>query len=478
MAGTVVRVQMAIIKERLSRHGHFGTLMRMYGRPTLFGVAESFCMITFAPLTDSESHSMYPAGGGRRRRVGTSGKVMVVAGLTAVLALAGCSSNKTAGHDSNNNGQAAGSSSPTKSGSESKKPSASPTGSAAQISVTPSAASHTNPLTPIVVKASKGTLQDVTVTNPKGVAVTGEFAADKASWSTNEVLGYGKTYKIAASAQDSKGNVTKTDTTVTTINPSTAYPSVVPPPTANDIGVGMPLAVRFDKPIQNRAAVQKMLTVTSSPAQTGAWYWLSDTEVDYRPETYWQAHTKIRLDIKDYGKDLGGGVYGESDRTIDYTVHDSWVAKADGRSETMAIYQNGHVVKTMPISMGKQATPTHLGAHVISAKNREYTMDSCSYGVCHGPQHYRSKEYYAERISDDGEFVHENPNSVGAQGSTNVSHGCINLNQENAAWFYAHLGVGDVVEVTNSGGPQLPLSDRIGVWAVQWPTWQAGNATS
>jgi lipoprotein-anchoring transpeptidase ErfK/SrfK len=424
---------------------------------------------------------MNPARGGRRRRVGTSGKVMVVAGLAAALALAGCSSsNKTAGHDSNDTGQAAGSSSPTgSSGSGSNKPNSSPTGSAAQVSVSPNAAAHTNPTTPIVVKATNGTLQTVTMTNPKGVVVTGDFAAGKASWTTNEVLGYGKTYKIAVTARDSKGKVTQKDTTVTTINPPTAYPSVVPPPTANDIGVGMPLAVRFDKPIQNKAAVQKMLTVTSTPAQVGAWYWLSDTEVDYRPEVYWQAHTKIRLDIKDYGKDLGGGIYGESDRTIDYTVHDSWVAKADGRSETMSIYQNGHVVKTMPISMGKQATPTHLGVHVISAKNRQVTMDSCSYGVCKGqPGYYRSTEYYAERISDDGEFVHENPNSVGAQGSTNVSHGCINLNQANAAWFYSHLGVGDVVEVTNSGGPQLPLGDRIGVWAVQWPTWQAGNASS
>ncbi|MBO0885053.1 MAG: L,D-transpeptidase [Mycobacterium sp.] len=196
-----------------------------------------------------------------------------------------------------------------------------------------------------------------------------------------------------------------------------------------------------------------MLSVTSSPAQPGAWYWLSDTEVDYRPATFWQAHSKITLNIKDYGRDLGGGVYRDADRTINYTVHDSWIAYADGHSEQMVIKQNGRTVKTMPISMGKQATPTHLGTHVISARNRQVIMDSCSFGVCSGPQHYRAKEYYAERISDDGEFVHENPNSVGAQGNTNVSHGCINLNQANAAWFFQHFGVGDLVEVTNSGGP-------------------------
>ena len=81
-----------------------------------------------------------------------------------------------------------------------------------------------------------------------------------------------------------------------------------------------------------------------------------------------------------------------------------------------------------------------------------------------------------ERISNDGEFVHENPNSVGAQGHTNVSHGCINLSEANATWFFNHMGIGDVVEVTNSGGPQLPVWDLYGDWGVPWSTWSAGNA--
>lgn len=416
---------------------------------------------------------MFLASGGRRR------VVAVVAGLAAALALASCSGSSGDKADKDPGGSSGGGDS-TSSSSSAKSTPTKPPAPAVSVDVTPASATAVNPLTPIVVKATDGTLANVVVTNAKTQRVVqGGYGAGRASWHSSEVLGYGKSYNVAVTAKDKDGKVLRKTSSLKVINPPVAYPNVVPPPGATDIGVGMPLAVRFGSPVKavkDRAAIQRGLTVTSSPAQVGGWYWLSDTEVDYRPANYWQAGTKLTLNIKVYGKDLGGGIYGETDRTIDYTVHDSWVAKADGNTEQMVIYHNGAAVKTMNISMGKQETPTHLGTHVISDKQNPYIMDSCTYGVCSGPEHYRSTEYYAERISDDGEFVHENPNSVSAQGSTNVSHGCINLNEADAAWFYAHLGVGDVVEVTNSGGPPLPLGDRIGVWSVPWAEWQAGNA--
>jgi hypothetical protein len=105
-------------------------------------------------------------------------------------------------------------------------------------------------------------------------------------------------------------------------------------------------------------------------------------------------------------------------------------------------------------------------------------MNSCSLvpPICGGPNAYNETEYWDERISNSGEFVHENPDTVGQQGNSNVSHGCINLNAADAQWFFNHFGIGDVVEVANSGGPQLPLYDRYGDWAVPWGTWSAGNA--
>jgi lipoprotein-anchoring transpeptidase ErfK/SrfK len=334
------------------------------------------------------------------------------------------------------------------------------------------------PTTPITVKASGGTLDTVTVTNSAtGTKVKGSLSDDKTTWTSSEPLAYSASYDVVADTLAPDGKKAEEKSTVKTLAPkATAFPSFIPAPSVTDVGVGQPIVVKFDKDITDKAAAEKALTVTTTPQQTGGWYWLSKREVHYRPQAYWQPGTTIKVHAGVYGVDLGGGVFGQTDRDLTLKVHDAWVAKADGNTEQMQIFQNGNLVKTMPISMGKDATPTHLGAHVISDKQRDYTMDSCTYGVCSGPQAYKSLEHFAERISNDGEFVHENPNSVGSQGSSNVSHGCINLNAANAEWFFDHFGLGDVVEVTNSGGPQLPVWDTYGDWAVSWAGWQAGSA--
>jgi lipoprotein-anchoring transpeptidase ErfK/SrfK len=350
---------------------------------------------------------------------------------------------------------------------------------AASVRITPAGESPISPVTPIVVQATGGALDTVTVTNPaKGSAVKGTYSPDKTAWTSGEPLAYATAYQVVASAAGSDGKKVEQKATVSTISPKgQAFPSFIPPPNVTDVGVGQPIVVKFDKDIADKPAAEKALTVTSTPEQAGGWYWISKREVHYRPQQYWQPGTAITVHAGIYGVNLGGEVYGQTDRDLKLKVHDSWVAKADGATEQMQIFQNGNLVNTMPISMGKDDTPTHLGAHVISDKQQKYTMDSCTYGICPpDPKAYRADEFYAERISNDGEFVHENPNSVGSQGSRNVSHGCINLNEANAQWFFAHFGLGDVVEVANSGGPQLPVWDTYGDWAVPWATWQTGSA--
>jgi lipoprotein-anchoring transpeptidase ErfK/SrfK len=351
----------------------------------------------------------------------------------------------------------------------------------ATVSIEPANADSISPTTPIVVKAANGKLLDVTVTSAKGKAVAGKVATDGLSWTNTDVLGYGGTYKIVAHAQGTDGKSIEKDGQVTTLSPTKqANANLIPAPSAvksSGVGVGQPIVFSFGVAVKNKAAVEKALNVASSPKQDGSWYWMDDKNVHYRPKVYWQAGTTLTVTAKIYGVDFGNGVFGAEDRTETYKVHDSWIGKADGNTEQMQIFHNGSMVKSMPISMGKDATPTHLGAHVISDKQANYTMDSCTYGVCPpDPKAYRSDEKFSQRISNDGEFVHENPNSVGQQGSSNVSHGCINLNAANAEWFFQNFGLGDVVEVTNSGGPQLPVWDLYGDWSKSWTDWQKGSA--
>ncbi|MGH3797954.1 MAG: L,D-transpeptidase [Pseudonocardiaceae bacterium] len=346
-------------------------------------------------------------------------------------------------------------------------PARTPATPAAFVTVTPDASAELNPTQPIVVRSWSGVLSSVTATNVRsGVVVTGAISADKKTWSSTEPLGYDATYRVVAEAVGVAGHLVQQESTVHTLAPrAQTYPTIIPTPAQDSVGVGQPIVVRFSTAVTDRAAAQAALHVVSQPPQAGTWTWMSDTEVHYRPENYWAAGTTVTLDALLYGKDLGDGVYGATDREVTFHVHDAWIAQADGATHQMQIFHDGALVKTMPISMGKPSTPTHSGPHVISDKVPSTVMDSCTYGVCKGQSgYYRETVYLDERISGDGEFVHAAPWSTGQQGHSNVSHGCINLSPANAQWFYDHFDIGDVVDVINSGGSPLPVWDTYGDW--------------
>jgi lipoprotein-anchoring transpeptidase ErfK/SrfK len=338
-------------------------------------------------------------------------------------------------------------------------------------------ANGVNPVTPIVVAVVHGSLRDVRVSEvSSGLAIAGALGTDSRSWRSTQALRYGQSYQIAVTAFGDNQQVVRRDATVATIRPSVLASVTVVPGGAEGVGVGQPVVVRFDRAVVDRGAAERALAVTTVPPQPGAWFWISHTEAHYRGESYWQPGTMIELHAKLLGAGLGNGVYGATDRVQTIHVHDSWIARADGRSDVMRVFHDGGLVKAMPISLGSSTHPSHSGPHVISEKEPSIVMDSCTYGVCEGdPGYYKEKVDLDERISNDGEFVHSAPWSVHQQGADNVSHGCINLSPANARWFYDHFGVGDVVEITNSGGPSLPVWDTYGDWELPWNQWRAGG---
>ncbi|MBO0853164.1 MAG: L,D-transpeptidase family protein [Nocardia sp.] len=347
----------------------------------------------------------------------------------------------------------------------------------------PASQGQLNPAAPIVVNSADGLLSAVTVSAPGGKTIGGQFSADHHSWTSKDPLEFGSNYRVDAQSVNLAQVATDKTFNVTTIDAGhKAYANVVPAPdvvASTGIGVGQPMVFQFTQPVENKAEVQKHLKVTVNPPQPGAWYWTDDKNVHYRAAQYWQPNTKIHIEADVFGVDFGKGVFGAENNSADYTVHDSWIAKADGAAETLTVFHNGAQVNQMAMSLGSPGHPSHLGAHVISDKEPSIIMDSCSYGVCAGqPGYYREKVDLDLRISNDGEFVHSAPWSVGQQGSSNVSHGCVNLSPGNAQWMFDHFNIGDVVEITNSGGPELPVWDLYGDWAVPWNVWQAGNANS
>jgi lipoprotein-anchoring transpeptidase ErfK/SrfK len=365
-------------------------------------------------------------------------------------------------------------------------------GSAEQIADAPEAhvalavadgSTDVSPVVPLEVTVTGGELSDVTVTDGAGTEVPGAVTdspdqAGAAVWTPETPLAYGTSYTLEATATNEDDAEATTSSTFTTVTPQTLSTPSIGPLDGTTVGVGMPIRVYFDDAVADKAAVESHLEVTSSNPTDGVWSWLNDSEVHFRPSKYWPPNTDITLDANLYGVDFGEGTWGEKDRSVSFTVGAKHVSVADAGTHTLQVYDGDRLVQTFPMSAGGPDFPSRNGAHVVTELNQDRVMDSSTYGVpVDSPHGYRTPVEYAVRLSNNGEFVHAAPWSVAQQGNANVSHGCINLSTERAAWFFNFSQPGDVVEIKNSNGPTLSAADGdIYDWAIPWAEWQAGSA--
>jgi lipoprotein-anchoring transpeptidase ErfK/SrfK len=330
---------------------------------------------------------------------------------------------------------------------------------------------------PVTVSAGDGVLGAVTMVNEEGEPVAGKLSPDGLTWATAEPLGYNKQYTLSAEALGI-GGVARNRMTFETQSPENLTMPYVMPNDGEVVGIGQPVAIRFDEDIPNRLAAQKAISVTTNPRVEGAFYWLSDREVRWRPANYWKPGTTVDVAVNTYGVDLGDGLFGQENVTTRFTVGDEVIATADDNTKTLTVKRNGEVVKTMPLSMGKDSTPTDNGAYIIGDRYSHLIMDSSTYGVpVNSPDGYRLEVDWATQMSYSGIYVHSAPWSVGSQGRSNVSHGCLNVSPSNAIWFYENTKRGDIVEVINTVGPTLSGTDGLGDWNIPWEQWRAGNAS-
>jgi lipoprotein-anchoring transpeptidase ErfK/SrfK len=219
---------------------------------------------------------------------------------------------------------------------------------------------------------------------------------------------------------------------------------VFAPPTFNPsngsiAGAAKPIYINFARPIADRAMAEQAIHISSVPPVPGRFYWTSDTQVRWRPQDFWPAGTVVNIDA--------------SGTKSSFTVPEQLVATIDNKSLQMEIMRNGKLEKTFPVSMGKKGHDTPSGTYYVLEKFPDIVMDSSTYGVpVNSPEGYKLKVQDAVRIDNLGTFVHSAPWSVGSQGETNVSHGCINLSPANAQWFFDNFGSGDPIVIRNSAG--------------------------
>ncbi|MGN6338251.1 L,D-transpeptidase [Mycobacterium sp.] len=331
---------------------------------------------------------------------------------------------------------------------------------------------------PVTVSVADGVLASVTMVNENGKSIMGQLSPDGLRWSTTEQLGYNRRYTLNAKATGLGGAASK-QMTFETSSPAHLTMPYVNPADGDVVGIGEPVAIRFDENIANRAAAQKAINITINPPVEGAFYWLNNREVRWRPERFWKSGTTIDVAVNTYGVDLGDGMFGEDNVKTHFTIGDEVISTADDTTKTVTVRVNGDVVKTMPTSMGKDSTPTANGVYIIGGRFKHIIMDSSTYGVpVNSPNGYRTEVDWATQMSYSGVFVHSAPWSVGAQGHTNTSHGCLNVSPSNAEWFYDHSKSGDIVEVIHTVGSTLPGIEGLGDWNIPWAQWKAGNANT
>ncbi|MFF1724740.1 L,D-transpeptidase [Streptomyces sviceus] len=325
-------------------------------------------------------------------------------------------------------------------------------------------------------------ITDVTATDATGRHLAGELSADGTRWHSTSPLAANAHYTVRVSTEDDDGAPGRKVLDFDTSKPlGKTRLNVTFGPKSGTYGVGQPVTAKLDRPVKvkaQRAVVERALRVDSTPAVAGAWHWVDDKELHYRPKEYWPAHATIQVRSDLEGIKIGDRLWGGKAKPLKLTTGERIIAVTDASSHSMKVYKNEEVIKELPVTTGKPGFETRNGVKVVLGKEYFVRMRGTSIGIAEGSsESYDLPVYYATRLTWSGEYVHAAPWSVGSQGYANVSHGCTGMSTSNAEWFFDTVHEGDVVQVVNSDGHTMePFGNGFGDWNLDWKKWREGSA--
>ncbi|MEU0485759.1 Ig-like domain-containing protein [Streptosporangium sp. NPDC006013] len=332
--------------------------------------------------------------------------------------------------------------------------------------------------TPVLVAAQGGTLKSVTVRAVKGAkgSLPGVLSADGTQWRSRGTAAPGASYEVSVTAVNPAGAVTQTTSSFSTVKgrETFAIESFMPDRdmTGLTVGVGMPVMITFDHPVTDRVSVERNLFVRTSRPVLGAWHWFDDRNVHFRPKNFWPSGTKVRVEARLAGVRGGAGLYGAANRTVNFKVGRAQITRGSIPSHHLTVRRNGKIVREIPMSAGQGGVwKYHTTSGVHLAMSRENVTVMTSPGIGPGSAgYYQLTVYDTVRISNSGEYIHSAPWSVGSQGYSNVSHGCVNVSPSNAKWFLDNTLIGDPIIIT--GSPRvLEPTNGWGHWQESWREW-------
>ncbi|WP_019544908.1 Ig-like domain-containing protein [Streptomyces sulphureus] len=353
----------------------------------------------------------------------------------------------------------------------------------------------------VEVSVSRGRLDSVRVVRASdGLAVPGRIGghgrrwrplradeAQGAAWGRKSARSFDGAlqprarYRVYAVARGADGSRHTRATSFTTRPRDKRFLAHFFPEDGQTVGTGTIVSLRFDRPITDRAAVERAVSV-GSRQQEAQPHWFGRTRLDFRPRTYWRPGSRITLDLGLRGVRGGPSLYGEQRKSVHFSVGRDQRSTVDVRTHRMTVLRDGRPHADYPITAGAKDTPTYNGRMVVSERHRTTRMNGSTVGF--GGQYDIEDVPHALRLSESGTFLHGNYWAKnGVFGSRNTSHGCIGLRdgrkgdaQSPAGAFWESTLVGDVVEVVGSPERTLAPDNGLGGWNLSWQEWREGSA--
>ncbi|WP_441250182.1 L,D-transpeptidase [Kitasatospora sp. McL0602] len=356
--------------------------------------------------------------------------------------------------------------------------------SAAVVSIAPAnGATDVKPSGVLKVSVASGKLSSVKVTGKDGKEIAGAITADGSGWAPTGALAISTTYQVSAQATDAAGLVSAATSSFTTLTPAKEASAHDNIESSATYGVGMIVSLTFDRDVKDKKAVEQGVIFEASDGTVVKGHWFGSRRVDFRPEKYWATGTKVTIHYRLKSVEISPGVYGGVDSDEPFTVGRSQISTVDAATHQMVVVRDGKPYKTIPISTGAtepKSWNAYNGTMVIEAKEGTATMDSSTVPGLEGAA-YKEKVPHSLRLTDSGTYVHGNNwSSADVFGRTNVSHGCVGLqdapgdagdDSSSAGRYYADAIVGDVVTIKNSVGDAVSPDNGLSGWNMNWTTW-------
>ncbi len=356
-------------------------------------------------------------------------------GLLVVAVLAGCAGAVTGG------------------ASSSRSPSPSPVPSTAILIKPALGAVGVAPGRPVTVHVHDGHIVRVVATTG-GTPVGGTLNATATIWRSRTPLHVAARYSVWVKAVDSAGRTATKHIWFRTLAPTQTVSAEVFEAAGGTYGVGMPIILYFDRPVTDRRAVEQALELRTSRRVVGAWYWDGDATLYFRPRDYWPAGTVVHLVARFDGVAAAPGVYGAHDLTQSFRIGEALIVVANTQTHRCRVYRGHRLFADWPMSSGRPGDDTPNGTYLTIDKGNPVEMKGPGYDLM---------VPWSVRFTWSGDYLHDAYWSVGEQGFSNVSHGCVNLSPQAAQTYYELEVPGDPVTVRGS--------PRGGVWDNGWTVW-------